>query len=112
MDLLPAHFQTAEVQQVVHQVQQGLGIPVHGIQAGIFPGSFLFLHQAFERQDDQAERRPQFMGDVRKEAELHLIQFLFLPAVLRIGLVLKAAGLPVPEIQERAGQSPQQEERI
>ena len=54
------------------QAQQPLGIPVHnGI---IVPESRMgvLFHDLFQWPEDQGEGRPEFMGYIRKELQLHL----------------------------------------
>ena len=100
LEFFSPHLHFPEIQQMVHQVQQGLRVPVHRFQPAVFPGPFLFLHQALERKDDQAERRPELVGNVREETELHLVQFFLLPVLFGGGGFLQAVQLPAIQVNE------------
>ena len=85
VEFFPAHLQPPEIQQVVHQREQFRGIGVDGAQGLQFFRILLFLEQFLQREQDEGQRRTQFVRDIGKEAELHLIQLLLLPALLLLG---------------------------
>ena len=77
------HFKFAEIQQVIHQRQKLRSMAVDGQQLRPERGRIVrTANDAFERQENQRQRGPQFVGDVREEAEFHLVHLLALPHLL------------------------------
>ena len=76
---LAFHLQFAEVEQLIYQRQKFLCIPVNGVQLPVDRLVRNLAFQDFQRCNNQCKRGTLLMADIRKESELHLVQFFFLP---------------------------------
>ena len=55
---MPIHLPLSEIQQLVDQHQQTLGIPIHQQQAFAFGSVLSFFEYLFQRRDNQCQRCP------------------------------------------------------
>ena len=70
-------IQSSKVYDLVDKSQQEFGVPEHQLQLlfDVGAGKILSPEYIFNRRYDQAERCPEFMGDVGKKPQFGFIQF-------------------------------------
>lgn len=77
-----AGLRLAEVEKIVHENEEASGIPMHALE--IFEevrGQLRSREYGLERTEDQGQRRPELVADVREEIGLELVD-LFEPSLL------------------------------
>lgn len=83
-----------EIQQLVREVQQPIGVAVHNDQVlGDAPVHRLFAEDVLQRTLDQRQRRADLVRDVGEEADLGIVQLPFLLALESLDVLLLAANV-------------------
>lgn len=83
--------ESTDIEHLVDEVQQSHAITVHEAQLLHHGGIRLLLQQGGEGREDQRQRGPQLMAEVREEFELRLLEFLFFLEVEALELFLAPA---------------------
>ena len=68
------HVQLPEIEQLVHQEKELLGVAADDVQEFLRVFIRDLLDQLFQRGEDERERRAELVADVGEEAETHLVE--------------------------------------
>src|SRR5882724_747439 len=69
-------FQLAEVQQLIHHVQETPGVPVNKLELSLPGGVVRVPDDLVHRSEDQRKGGTEFMADIGEEADLHHIELV------------------------------------
>ena len=89
IQLLLVLVELAEVENLVHQIEQTGGVAMNQLQLSALGRVGFFSYHRHQRRDDEGERSAELMAHVGEEVQLQLVQFLGLLHTVFHALALK-----------------------